>query len=156
KEQENGKAESLGVFQTPISGVASEDSLGNSTLYAFFSLRRIISPDCPRSDGCALGDTVGSSGGRTVLARSTDDGVTFLKVSDVSTGRFQWPVAVVRDIQTIPGLAGRIGLQSFAGKVAVIFAAGREAYQWRHGYPFLAVVPLHEIGNMQSWHYFSR
>jgi hypothetical protein len=155
EEQMNGTTVKgpLGVFETPISGVASEDSLGNSTLYAFFSLRR-KSPGCPRlDDGCALADNEGSSGGRTVLARSTDDGINFHKVSDVSTGKFQWPVAVVRDIQTIPGLADRI---ASTGKVAVIFAAGREAYHWRHGYPFLAVVPLQEIEHMQSWHYFSR
>jgi hypothetical protein len=139
----------LGVFETPISGVASGDSL-----FAFFTLRNKSSPGCARSDGCALGDT-GPAGGRTVLARLTDDGLTFRKVSDVSTGRFQWPVAVVRDIRTIPGLAGQIGLPNFSGQVAVIFAAGREDYAFRHGYPFLAVVPLQELSEMQNWHYFS-
>ena len=144
----------LGLFETPISGVVSETSL-----YAFFTLRDTFAPGCSRPDGCALGDS-GPAGGRTVLAQlikvTKEDGFTFRKVSNVSKGRFQWPVAVVRDIRTIPDLGQQIGLPSFTGQVAVIFAAGREENAFRHGYPFLAVVPLKEISDMQKWNYFSK
>lgn len=137
----------LGVFETPISGFVS-----GKWLHAFFTLRD--------ASGRALGDP-GPSGGRTILARS-DDGLTFERIASVSSGKFQWPVAVVRDIQTLPGLAGREDLPGFNGPVAVIIASGRETsapgrngYLFRHGYPYLAVVPLQDIHDTGRWQYFT-
>jgi hypothetical protein len=145
----NGNLRPLGVFETPISGLAAEDSL-----YAFFSLRTPPSARCPRPEGCALGDDDVPSGGRAILARSTD-GVSFFKISDVSTGKFQWPVAIVRNIRTIPGLIEPAGLLDFTGDVAVIFASGRKENRFRRGYPFLAVAPLPQISDMHQWRYFT-
>jgi hypothetical protein len=147
-EEPNGTSHRLGVFETPVSGVAS-----GVAMYVFFTLRTQKSVVCPRDDGCALGDDTVPAGGRSVLARSTD-GTTFSKVADVSTAKFQWPVAVVRDIRTIPGLADQIGLPGFTGQVAIVFAAGREDYRFRRGFPFLAVVPLQDLSDMKRWRYF--
>ncbi len=137
----------LGVLETPVSGFAGDDEL-----FAFFSVRD-KRPGCGRKDGCALLDEDQETGGQAKLARADGNGTDFSEVTVVSREKFQWPVAVVEDIKNLPGLPAQVAGVNLTGRVVLIWGAGRENYYFRRGYPFLAVVPLSEVGNMGAWRY---
>jgi RecB family endonuclease NucS len=84
-----------------------------------------------------------------LLARN--NGVLVITIETVSKEKFQWPVPVMTEANSIPGLPSEL-----SDRVVLIWGSGRDAeHHFRHGYPYLAVAPLAAVSSMQTWRYYA-
>jgi hypothetical protein len=125
----------------------------DAALYAFFTMRHA---DHAHADA--------EPGGKTVLARSLDDGRSFHSLVTTSTiGKFLWTVPVLAraaDVRGLPGAGDVPGLSVPNAKVVLMWGAGRKDRKghvtpFHHSYPFLAVAPFSSLEDLSSWRYYA-
>jgi Domain of unknown function (DUF4185) len=120
----------------------------DATIYAFFTMQH-----------AGHAHNKPEPGGKTVLAKSLDDGRSFRTSTTTSTiGKFLWTVPVLATAD-IPGLPEHMSRDSNA-KIVLMWGAGRQDPQGRvtlfgHSYPYLAVAPLSTLEDLASWLYYA-
>ena len=138
-------ARSEGAFSAFING---------ASIYTFFSLRNrpIGCPPRIPGDGCQHdqkdADGKPLAGGKLVLAKSTDAGVSFNSLTTFSATKFLWAVPEIRPAANFTSLPPDV-----AGQAVFVFGAGRKNNDkpagvalWGRSYPFLAVASLANFG----------
>lgn len=115
---------SLGLWEVPTGGFSA-----HGAIYVFFMTDR------PRPDAL----------GRSVLARSDDNGRSFKLVYEASRSKFIELGAQVVENADVPGLPRD------QGKGVLLWGTG----QYRRSDPYLAYVPLDEIEDRSAWKFFA-
>lgn len=115
---------SLSHFEVPTGGFSAGERM-----YVFF----------------ATDSTAEQVMGRSILARSDDDGLTFSHVYDVSREKFINVAPVVVRNAAVPGLPAD------SGWGVLLWASGR----YRESDPYLAWLPLDAVETRGAWRYFA-